>query len=45
MITNYEGGILGPIETGVPCDPTDGGTLPDSDLPCASDEPGGTRRP
>jgi rod shape-determining protein MreC len=45
VITNYEGGILGPIETGVPCDPTDGGTLPDSDLPCASDEPEGTRRP
>ena len=35
MITDYEGGIIGPIETGVPCDPTDGGTLPDSDQPCA----------
>jgi rod shape-determining protein MreC len=45
VITNYEGGILGPIETGVPCEPTDGGTLPDSDLPCASDAPRGTRRP
>ena len=45
VITDYEGGITGPIETGVPCDPTDGGTLPDSDLPCASDEPKGTRRP
>lgn len=39
VITNYEGGIIGPIETGVPCDPTDGGTLPDSDQPCASEEP------
>ena len=42
VITDYEGGILGPIETGVPCDPTDGGTLPDSDQPCATDAP---RRP
>jgi len=39
VITDYEGGILGPIETGVPCTPTDGGTLPDSDQPCASDAP------
>jgi rod shape-determining protein MreC len=39
VITDYEGGITGPIETGVPCDPTDGGTLPDSDQPCASEEP------
>jgi rod shape-determining protein MreC len=39
VITNYEGGIDGPIETGVPCDPTDGGTLPDSDEPCPSDAP------
>jgi rod shape-determining protein MreC len=40
VITDYEGGITGPIETGVPCDPTRGGTLPDSDQPCASDAPG-----
>jgi rod shape-determining protein MreC len=39
VITDYEGGILGPLETGVPCDPTDGGTLPDSDQPCATDAP------
>ncbi|HUQ42955.1 MAG TPA: rod shape-determining protein MreC [Candidatus Limnocylindria bacterium] len=39
VITDYEGGIIGPIETGVPCDPTDGGTLPDSDQPCATEEP------
>ena len=39
VITDYEGGITGPIETGVPCDPTDGGTLPDSDQPCASEGP------
>jgi rod shape-determining protein MreC len=39
VITNYEGGISGPIETGVPCDPTDSGTLPDSDQPCPSDAP------
>ena len=39
VITDYEGGITGPIETGVPCDPTKGGTLPDSDQPCASDAP------
>jgi rod shape-determining protein MreC len=45
VITNYEGGILGPIQTGVPCDPTDGGTLPDSDQPCATDAPGATTRP
>lgn len=45
VITDYQGGILGPIETGVPCDPTDGGTLPDSDQPCASDAPRGTAAP
>jgi rod shape-determining protein MreC len=39
VITDYEGGISGPIETGVPCNPTDGGTLPDSDQPCASGQP------
>ncbi|HEY4227674.1 MAG TPA: rod shape-determining protein MreC [Candidatus Limnocylindrales bacterium] len=39
VITDYSGGITGPIETGVPCDPTKGGTLPDSDQPCASDAP------
>lgn len=39
IITNYEGGITGPIETGVLCTPTDGGTLPDSDQPCASRAP------
>ncbi len=42
VITDYEGGILGPIETGIPCDPTDGGTLPDSDEPCATEAPEGT---
>ena len=45
VITNYEGGLLGPIETGVPCDPTDDGTLPNSDQPCASDAPKGTQAP
>jgi rod shape-determining protein MreC len=45
VITDYEGGILGPIETGVPCDPTDGGTLPDSDQPCATDAPRRTETP
>jgi rod shape-determining protein MreC len=45
VITDYEGGILGPIETGVPCDPTDGGTLPDSDQPCATDAPRRTESP
>jgi rod shape-determining protein MreC len=45
VITSYEGGISGPIETGVPCDPTDGGTLPDSDQPCASDAPDATSSP
>jgi rod shape-determining protein MreC len=39
VITDYEGGIIGPIETGVPCAPTDSGTLPDSDQPCASGAP------
>ena len=45
VITDYEGGIIGPIETGVPCDPTQGGTLPDSDLPCPTDAPRGTPAP
>jgi rod shape-determining protein MreC len=45
VITDYEGGITGPIETSVPCDPTKGGTLPDSDQPCASDSPGGSGAP
>ena len=45
VITDYEGGIVGPIETGVPCDPTDGGTLPDSDQPCATEDPDATGRP
>jgi rod shape-determining protein MreC len=45
VITDYEGGIVGPIETGVPCEPTDGGTLPDSDQPCASDGPTGSPSP
>lgn len=39
VITDYEGGIIGPIQTNVPCTPTDGGTLPDSDQPCGSDIP------
>ena len=39
VITNYEGGITGPIESAPPCDPTDGGTLPDSDQPCPSEAP------
>jgi rod shape-determining protein MreC len=45
VITDYEGGITGPIETGVPCAPTDGGTLPDSDQPCASDRPAASASP
>jgi rod shape-determining protein MreC len=45
VITDYEGGITGPLETNVPCDPTDGGTLPDSDQPCASGDPQATTRP
>ena len=45
VITDYEGGILGPIETGVPCDPTDGGTLPDSDEPCPTEAPRETEAP
>jgi rod shape-determining protein MreC len=40
VITDYEGGITGPIETTVPCHSTKGGTLPDSDQPCSSDAPG-----
>jgi rod shape-determining protein MreC len=39
VITDYEGGIVGPIETQVPCLPTASGTLPDSDQPCASGSP------
>jgi rod shape-determining protein MreC len=45
VITDYEGGITGPIETGVPCDQSKGGTLPDSDQPCASDAPDGSHAP
>jgi rod shape-determining protein MreC len=45
VITDYEGGITGPLETGVPCDATSGGTLPDADQPCASDAPGATHKP
>lgn len=45
VITDYEGGITGPIETGVPCSPTDSGTLPDSDQPCASGGPSGSGLP
>jgi rod shape-determining protein MreC len=40
VITDYEGGIVGPVETDVPCTTTGGGTLPDSDQPCASGSPG-----
>jgi len=39
VITDYSGGITGPIETSVPCSLTGGGTLPDSDQPCASGAP------
>jgi rod shape-determining protein MreC len=45
VITDYSGGITGPVETGVPCDPTKSGTLPDSDQPCASQSPGPTSSP
>lgn len=49
VITDYEGGIVGPIETDVPCMTTGGGTLPDSDQPCASTGPstvpGSTAKP
>ncbi|HEX3264145.1 MAG TPA: rod shape-determining protein MreC [Candidatus Limnocylindrales bacterium] len=45
VITDYQGGITGPIETGVPCKPTEGGTLPDSDQPCASDAPRSSSKP
>ena len=45
VITDYTGGITGPIDTGVPCDPTKGGTLPDSDQPCASRAPGASASP
>ncbi len=43
VITDYQGGLTGPIETNVPCHPTKGGTLPDSDQPCPSDAPGPRR--
>jgi len=39
VITDYAGGITGPIETDVPCDATKGGTLPNSDQPCSSGVP------
>ena len=45
VITDYEGGITGPIETGVPCEPTDDGTLPDSDQPCPTKGPTGGASP
>ncbi|HXG25347.1 MAG TPA: rod shape-determining protein MreC [Candidatus Binatia bacterium] len=42
VITDYEGGIIGPIETPVPCEPDDDGTLPDSDQPCVTPGPEGS---
>lgn len=39
VVTDYEGGIIGPIESDVPCTTTNGGTLPDSDQPCATPTP------
>jgi rod shape-determining protein MreC len=45
VITDYQGGITGPIETGVPCKATKGGTLPNADEPCPSDAPSGSHAP
>jgi rod shape-determining protein MreC len=45
VITNYAGGLTSPSETGAPCDPIKGGTLPDSDQPCASGAPVGSASP
>ncbi|HYK95352.1 MAG TPA: rod shape-determining protein MreC [Candidatus Dormibacteraeota bacterium] len=45
VITDYSGGLTGPIQTGVPCDLTKGGTLPASDQPCASNAPGASSSP
>jgi rod shape-determining protein MreC len=45
VLTSYEGGITEPVQTDVPCDPTKGGTLPDSDEPCPSDLPGASHAP
>jgi rod shape-determining protein MreC len=39
VITDYQGGITGPIGTVVPCLPTASGALPDSDQPCGTTSP------
>jgi rod shape-determining protein MreC len=36
VITDYQGGLNGPLETQTPCTPNASGTLPDSDQPCPS---------
>jgi rod shape-determining protein MreC len=45
VITNYQGGLSGPLTTLPPCLPTASGTLPDSDQPCASPGSGPTPSP
>lgn len=39
VILDYEGGLPSPEEQPTSCDPTDGGTLPDSEQPCVTATP------
>lgn len=39
VILDYEGGLPPPDEQPTSCDPTDGGTLPDSEQPCVTPTP------
>jgi rod shape-determining protein MreC len=39
VITDYQGGITGPIGSIAPCLPTASGALPDSDQPCGTPSP------
>jgi rod shape-determining protein MreC len=48
VITDYQGGLTGPITTVPPCLPTASGTLPNSDQPCATlgtGRPGASPKP
>jgi rod shape-determining protein MreC len=39
VILDYQGGLPSPDEQPTSCDPTDGGTLPDSEQPCVTPTP------
>lgn len=45
VILDYKGGLLPPDQAPTSCEPTEGGTLPDSEQPCATIGPLPTPRP